>query len=152
MAAGCEPALAHGKCVHMTMVKVTTHGYALKLTNGPGIEVSLERGAQHVDKDMLDRVFGNPRAKMLFDAQCQSMPAQAEGKSEDFRMAKLGEPDMIVTLTTKAAQALIATCEDRERLKKWAFADARAEVRKALHLRDRALLPGQDVAKSVEKD
>lgn len=127
--------------------KVTNFGpYALSLQYGTGVHdvLPLEVGAHTVSEEIVEAVLAHPISKRIFEAQCSVDDAQPEGTVSDPTAAR-GD---ITKLTVDAAQKLVAGCQDREQLKKWGMADARLAVRKMLHLRDRELLPGEQVGKA----
>jgi hypothetical protein len=129
------------------MAKVVNRGpSALCLrgsVNGRAQELDLEVGATEVDDAKLEALLeSNPYNGKLFDLQCSLEVASERAPDEGSRtwggeyvqdLSKLKLPD---------ALRAIEACTDPTQLRAWVLTDSRAAVKKALHLRDRALRPG----------
>ena len=119
-------------------VKVVNHGPSPLVLRYDGARLPLEVGACEVDGDTLSAILaGNPSAKRVFALQCQLFTPQQEGSEEE----AAGPRVKITKLKVAAALSLIEKCKDVDTLTRWNLEDSREEVKKALHLRWRALVP-----------
>lgn len=119
-------------------IKVVNHGPSPLLLRSASASLALELGAQHVKAETLAKVLENASAKALFTAQCTAYPEQAEGAVDE---VPAGPVIPIQKLSVTAAKKAIAKVQDVQVLKQYAMADARVEVRKALQLRWREIVP-----------
>jgi hypothetical protein len=102
-----------------------------------------------VDETVLGTILLSAPARRIFEIQCVIDYGQEEGTQEQAPPGPIAGV-VLPELSLKAAKQVIATCTDVAQLRKWAMEDARAPVRKALHLRYRELMPADAPAMAIE--
>jgi hypothetical protein len=112
-------------------------------------ELEVEVGARLVDSDFLDKIMRNDYCQLLFDQRCEWLEF-SEGTQPAPKSPKALVDD-VSTLTEEGAATVIARCIDPKQLEKWWMLEARPNVKKALHLRDRVLRPG-DIDEEARDD
>jgi hypothetical protein len=115
----------------------------LQYTHYPERRIQLERGAHAVDSELLEYILTyNSAAAEIFDKWCTIEDAPPAGGTREYTRGD--HVSDLSTLTIAAALAAIKACNEPAQLAEWLMQDARAPVKKALHLRDRELRPGDE--------
>lgn len=111
-------------------------------------ELELEVGAHLVEEDFLGKILENDINHKIFEKQCdltEWAPGNENAPAKGARVADL------TRLSEQAAIEVANRTKDAGQLMTWYLQDPRPAVKKALHLRDRVLRPG-DLDEEVRQD
>jgi hypothetical protein len=134
------------------MAKVINRGPSALCLRAGDVEVDLEVGATEVDDAKLEAILAGGPSGELFDRQCECVTDDERDPNEGTKDYSGRPPSDLSKLKLAAAKLAIAACNDPAQLKAWVLTDSRKEVRKALHLRDRDLRPGDDADDEIAQD